>query len=46
VIALTNLGQKEEVKKGLDLGAEDYIIKAHFTPSEVVNKVKQLIEKK
>jgi len=45
VIALTNLGQKEEVEKGLALGADDYIIKAHYTPSEVVNKVRQILTK-
>lgn len=45
VIALTNLGQKEEVDKGFAFGADDYIIKAHFTPSEVVNKVKQILNK-
>jgi len=45
VIALTNLGQKEEVEKGLSLGADDYIVKAHFTPSEVINKVKQILKR-
>ncbi|MBI3290682.1 response regulator [Candidatus Falkowbacteria bacterium] len=43
VILLTNLSQKDEVKKGLDLGANDYLIKAHFMPSEVVKKIKKLI---
>jgi len=43
VIALTNLGQKEEVEKGMALGASDYIIKAHFTPTEVVAKAKKLL---
>lgn len=43
VIALTNLGQKEEVEKGMSLGASDYIIKAHFTPTEVVAKVKKIL---
>lgn len=43
VILLTNLSQKDEVKKGLDLGAKDYLIKAHFMPSEVVKKIKQTI---
>lgn len=43
IVALTNLGQKEEVEKGLSLGADDYIIKAHFTPTEVVAKVKKLL---
>ncbi len=44
VILLTNLGQKESVEKGIELGAADYIIKAHFTPSEVVEKVIKVIE--
>lgn len=43
IIALTNLGQKEEVDKGLALGANDYIVKAHFTPSEVVAKVREVL---
>lgn len=44
-ILLTNLGQKEDVERGTKLGADDYIIKAHFTPSEVVEKVKALLTK-
>lgn len=43
VIALTNLGQKEEVEKGISLGASDYMVKAHFTPTEVVAKAKKLL---
>lgn len=45
VIILTNLSQKEEVEEGLGIGADDYLIKSHFTPSEVVEKVKSLLEK-
>ena len=45
VILLTNVGQKEDVERGTKLGADDYIIKANFTPSEVVEKVKNLISK-
>jgi len=44
VMLLTNLGQREDVQKGLDLGAKDYLIKAHFMPSEVVTKIKNLIK--
>ncbi len=44
VILLSNLGQKEDVKKGLELGASDYIIKANFTPTEMVNRVKDLLK--
>ncbi len=43
VILLTNLGQKDDVKKGLALGADGYLIKAHFMPSEVVTKVKSVL---
>ena len=46
LVVLTNLGQKEDIEKGLHLGAHDYIVKAHFTPSEVVKKVLSLLEKK
>lgn len=41
VILLTNLGQKDEMDKGLKLGAADYLIKAHFKPSEVVQRIKK-----
>ena len=44
VILLTNLGQKDDVEKGLEMGAEDYLIKAHFKPSEVVDKVKKILK--
>lgn len=40
VILLTNLSQKEEINVGLGLGASDYLIKSHFTPSEVMEKIK------
>jgi len=43
VILLTNLNQKDEIEKGLALGADDYLIKAHFMPSEVVEKIKKVI---
>jgi len=43
VILLTNLSQREEVKKGLELGAKDFLIKAHFMPNEVVEKVKSVL---
>ncbi|MBU3925566.1 response regulator [Patescibacteria group bacterium] len=44
IIILTNLGQESDIKKGLSLGADDYIIKAHFTPSEIVKKIQTLLE--
>ncbi len=43
IILLTNLSQKPNIEKGLKMGAVDYIIKAHFTPSEVVDKIKKVL---
>lgn len=45
VIILSNLGQKEDIERGLALGVSDYIIKASFTPSEIVKKTEDLLEK-
>ncbi len=40
VIILSNLGQQEEIDRGLKLGAIDYLVKAQLTPEEIVAKVK------
>ncbi|OIP75856.1 response regulator [bacterium (Candidatus Gribaldobacteria) CG_4_9_14_3_um_filter_36_15] len=40
VIILSNLGQREDIERGLKLGAVDYLVKAHFTPNEIIEKVK------
>ncbi len=40
VIILSNLGQREDIERGFDLGADDYLIKAHFTPDEIVERVR------
>ena len=46
VILLTNLSQRDDVEKGLALGAVDYLIKAHFMPTEVVEKIKKTLSEK
>ena len=43
VIILSNLGQKEDVERGLKLGAADYLIKAHFTPGEIIEKIRNVL---
>ncbi len=43
VIVLSNLGQKADIDKAIALGATRYLIKAHYTPSEVVEEVKKII---
>ncbi|MBP9802077.1 response regulator [Patescibacteria group bacterium] len=45
VLVLTNFSQKEHIDKCLALGAKDYLIKAHFVPSEVIAKVKTILNK-
>lgn len=44
VIILSNLGQREDIERGLKLGAVDYLIKAHFTPGEIIEKVKNALK--
>jgi len=44
VILLTNLSQETDIKKGVELGAVDYLVKANFTPNEVVAKVRKALK--
>ncbi len=46
IILLTNLNQQEDIERGMKLGAIDYVIKAHFMPSEVVGKINRVLENK
>ena len=45
VILLTNLGQEHDVKRGMELGATDYLVKANLTPQQVVDKVRGIVKK-
>lgn len=44
IIVLSNLNQKAEVEKGLEMGATKYLIKAQYTPSEVVEEIKNILK--
>lgn len=44
IIILSNLGEKGDVDRGFKLGANDYLIKAHFTPKEIVEKVRSILK--
>ncbi|MFQ6049785.1 MAG: PleD family two-component system response regulator [Candidatus Paceibacterales bacterium] len=46
VIILSILGQEADVKRGLSLGAQDYLVKAETSFSEVISKVKEWLVKK
>jgi len=44
IIILSNLGQKDDIERGLKMGAADYLIKAHFTPGEIIDKIRTVLE--
>lgn len=43
VIILSNLGQDEDVKRGLAMGAKEFLIKAHSSPGAIINKVRAVV---
>jgi len=45
VIILTMIGKDEDIKKGLRLGANDYIVKSQHAIAEVVEKIKDFFGK-
>ncbi len=45
VIILSNLGQKDDMDKASSLGATDYLVKAHNTPGEILDRVKEILSK-
>jgi len=44
IIILSNLGEKDEVEKGIKAGATKYLVKAHYTPSEVIKEIKKILD--
>ena len=46
VVVLSNLGQHEDIERARELGAVDFLIKANFTPGEVVEKIKKVLQMK
>ena len=43
IIMLSNLGQDSDIKRAKELGANDYLIKAHYTSGQLINKIKKYI---
>lgn len=43
VVILSNLGQPEDIQKGRELGAIDYMVKVEFEPKQIVAKVRTLL---
>jgi DNA-binding response OmpR family regulator len=42
VIILSNLDQKDQIEKGIKLGAVDFLIKSQFTTEEIIKKVNKI----
>jgi len=45
IIMLSNLGQEDDITKAMENGANDYLVKAHFTTEEIIGKIKSILEK-
>ena len=45
-VMLTNFGNEENVKKAIENGAEDFILKYKSVPSEVVSKAAEILSRK
>ena len=42
VLITTALGEQADIKKGLELGATDYMVKGFFTPREILAKIRSV----
>jgi CheY-like chemotaxis protein len=45
IILLTNVGEKDSIQKVQNLGVQGYLIKSHFTPAEVIEKIEAVLGK-
>ncbi len=45
-IILSNKSEQQDIDEGNRLGAAGYIVKANFTPAEVIDQVVKILEKK
>ena len=44
VLILSGLGQEADIRRGLELGAKEYVIKTKLKPSEFLEKVSKLLK--
>lgn len=44
VVLLTNLGQDSVIREGFSLGAVGYLIKAAYTPTQIIEEVKKFLK--
>jgi len=44
VIIISNISQRDVIKKSLSLGAVKYLVKADYTPSQIVKEIKKILK--
>ncbi len=44
IVIMSNLSEQEKITECLKLGASDYIVKSHYSPTEIVAKINNLIQ--
>ena len=45
ILILSNLGEKKDIDKAQEIGVAGFLIKANFTPSEIIKKIHDLLNK-
>lgn len=44
IIGFSNLGLKEDIEKGIEVGMTDYLVTAHWTPNQYVEIIKDYLK--
>lgn len=44
VIIASNLGQQQDIDKGMELGAKDFIVKSESSVTQILNKIKDILK--
>ena len=45
IVMLSNLGQEDDINRAMSFGANDYLVKAHFTTDEIADRVNAIFKK-
>lgn len=45
IIILSNLGQESDIRRGMELGAADFLIKSNVKLDEIINKIDVVLQK-
>jgi len=46
VIVLSNLGEQQHVDRAKSLGADDYLVKAHFVLDEIMERISKVLSER